>query len=161
MSDAHFEEHRINSSRLPLARTLWTQQSPLGNPRDVIIFLDGELYVMRVMAPEVVFDLQAAQSISPVLAVYVSNESAAARHTDYTCNMEYASFIAQDVLPWMLSKFPDIPRENVVVSGLSLSGLGAAFLAVHFPNTIPIVGGRILSWRSLGFAVGVETSASF
>lgn len=134
MSDPNFEEHRVHSGRFPFARTLWAQKSPFGNPRAAVIFLDGELYVMGVKAPAVVFDLQAAQSIPSVLAVYVTNESAAARHTDYTCNMEYASFIAQDVLPWLFSRFPDISRENVVVSGLSLSGLCAAFLAVQSPS---------------------------
>jgi enterochelin esterase-like enzyme len=134
MSAPNFEEHQVSSAKHPFARKVWMQKSPFGNPRAAVIFLDGELFVMGVKAPEVVFDLQAAQSIPPVLAVYVTNESAAARHTDFTCNREYASFIAQEVLPWMFSRFPDISRKNVVISGLSLSGLCAAFVAVHFPD---------------------------
>jgi enterochelin esterase-like enzyme len=134
MSDGKFEEHLLTSAKLPLARKVWTQQSPFGSEKSAIIFLDGELYIMGVQAAGVVRELQEAGRIPPTLAVYVGNDGSAARHTDYTCNAAYASFICEEVLSWVLSTFPEIAPDEIVIAGLSLSGLCAAFLAVRFPD---------------------------
>jgi hypothetical protein len=33
-------------------------------------------------------------------AVFVSNNGAAARHSDYVCDTDYGAFLSQDVIPW-------------------------------------------------------------
>ncbi len=114
-------------------RTVWTQPGVSAAPRRLAIFLDAELYIERVQAPLVLNSLQDQAAIQPVAAVYVSNDSAASRHVDYTCHAGYAEFIAHDVVNWALQRFPTTDPEQLVLIGLSLSGLAAADIAVRFP----------------------------
>lgn len=112
-----------------IERQVWTQSANTEAPQTAVLFLDTELYIDRVQAPAVM------QQVCPhALAIYVSNNGAAARHVDYTCNPTYAKFIVEDVLPWVLRTHPTLEASMMVLAGLSLSGLAAADIGMRYPG---------------------------
>ncbi len=110
-------------------RQVWTQPANTDSPQIAVLFLDAELYIDRVQAPAVM-----QKECPHALAVYVSNNGAAARHVDYTCNPAYAKFIVEDVLPWVLRMHPTLDASKIVLAGLSLSGLAAADIGMRYPD---------------------------
>jgi enterochelin esterase-like enzyme len=124
------EEAFVSSAAKPPGRRVWKMRPETEQPFCAAIFLDGELYIERVEAVPVLRQLQASGSIPPMLAVFVSSSSAAARHVDYTCDADYASFLSQDVVPWLLNSQAEVDCNHVTVVGLSLSGLAAAHAAL-------------------------------
>jgi len=79
-----FTEGEISSDWLSMPRKVWI--CPATPSEDCFVFLDGELYTDRVKAPEIV---------RSATCIYLRNVSAASRHADYTCNENFASFIAE------------------------------------------------------------------
>ncbi len=61
-----------------------------------------------------------------------TNLAAAERHVDFVCNADYAKFIAVDVVSWLKREQPAI--RDVILVGLSLSGLAAAHIATRYPQ---------------------------
>ena len=110
----------IPAACLPEPRKAWIH--PAAAAKDCLVFLDGELYTDRVKAPELV---------RGATCVYLSNVSAAARHADYTCNENFASFVAQ--LPNWIEQHV-APFDRYFLCGLSLSGLQAIFTAPRHPG---------------------------
>jgi iron(III)-enterobactin esterase len=117
-----------------VARRVWLLRLASGNASQAAIFLDGELYIERVGAPAVLGTLRRAGRIAPTLAVFVSHVDAAARHADFTCNPDYAAFVAQDVVSWLLNQHPEVDPRRIVIAGLSLSGLAAAYASLLLPG---------------------------
>lgn len=112
-----------------IERQVWTQPANTDAPQTAVLFLDAELYIDRVQAPAVM-----EKECPHALAIYVSNNGAAARHVDYTCNPTYAKFIVEDVLPWVLRTHPTLEASKMVLAGLSLSGLAAADIGMRSPG---------------------------
>jgi enterochelin esterase family protein len=108
----------VSSEFLNTPRKVWVQPAILGPASDCLIFLDAELYMDRVKAPDIVHDLQITGRLPPVASIYVSYLNTAARHIDFTCNETYSSFVS---------------TERFYLCGLSLSGLAAAFTAIRHP----------------------------
>jgi enterochelin esterase family protein len=124
------EETFVSSVVKSPGRLVWKLGPESGQPACAVIFLDGELYVENVQAIPVLRQLQASGNIPAILAVFVSSSSAAARHSDYTCDAAYATFLSQDVVPWLLNSHAEVESDHVTVVGLSLSGLAAAHAAL-------------------------------
>jgi enterochelin esterase family protein len=138
-------------------RKVWTQPAVTGSPQALILFLDAELYIERVQAPEIV------QRLAPqALSVFVSNNGAAARHADYTCNPDYAQFIAEEIIPWVLQVHPTLDPAKVVLAGLSLSGLAAADIAMRDPQRFAAVICQSPSfwWENERFCTHIPRKAS-
>lgn len=121
----------ISSSALRGTRKIWVEQEEASTR--CCIFLDAELYIERVRAPEIVHE-----HALPVTCVYLSYGEAVDRHTDFACNEGFATFIAEDLTLW-IDNFTG-RRNEFVLCGLSLSGLAA----VHAANRFPKVFSRIL-----------------
>jgi len=136
MSYAMLDEGFLHSSSSvwPEGRRVWRQAAVSGTPSAVIVFLDAELYIERMKAPEVLQRLQEVGSIPPVAAVYISHGGSAARHVDFTCNADYAVFLVEDVLEAMQREGAASDHRRVVLVGLSLSGLAAAYVSSRFPD---------------------------
>jgi enterochelin esterase-like enzyme len=132
MPYAPLEEHFLQASKLFGGRKLWLLPPPV-EASSLVIFLDAEVYMLGVNAPTVVRGVQGAGLLTSMAAAFVSHRSAADRHVDYTCNADYAAFIAQEVLPSIVDRFPTASHDGVVIAGLSLSGLAAAFISLRFP----------------------------
>jgi enterochelin esterase-like enzyme len=131
------EEDFISSKVIPSGRKVWELAPQSGGSAWTLLFLDAELYIERVDAPTVVRELQQAGNIPSVHSLFVSNENAAARHVDYTCNPTYSRFLTEDVLSWLTRKHPDMRCNNMVIVGLSLSGLASAFAATQYSDQFP------------------------
>ena len=132
MTTPRLIEDQITGSSF--SRTVWLQSPAGASATHAVIFLDAEIFIERVNAPAVIAELQVAGRIPPTLAVYISHNGAAARHADFTCNLDYAVFIAQVVRPWVLAKQATVEPSSCVLTGLSLSGLAALHAAVRFSN---------------------------
>lgn len=123
-------EHSITSGRLSAPRKLRAQRAS-APAADCLVFLDGELYIDRVKAPEIVQEAQESGQLPAVDCLYVCNPSAADRHVDYTCSENYAAFVAEDIRPWIAQNMGGY--ERLFLCGLSLSGLQALFTALRHP----------------------------
>lgn len=128
-------EHHVRGAAWPIGRKVWTAPSISDTPGVAILFLDAEVYLLPVEAARIVEQLQRDGSLPPSVCAFVSHHDAAARHVNFTCQPEYAAFIADDVRDWLLQRNPTV-REIVLV-GLSLSGLAAAFIATRYPFKFP------------------------
>lgn len=129
-------EKPVQNCLRTLERTTWTSCESR-SPTTALIFLDGELYLERVRALEVLRDTRIADAISPYVAIFISNGGAAARHKDFVCCPTYASFIAEDVVDPLRHDFSSV--RQFVLLGLSLSGLAAAHAATRYPNVFSSV----------------------
>jgi len=88
------EENFINIASTSRGRRIWKLNPELGRASCAALFLDGELYLERVNAVPVLRQLQAERKIPSTLAIFVSSNSAAARHSDYTCDADYTTFVS-------------------------------------------------------------------
>jgi enterochelin esterase family protein len=120
----------VRSDVKPPGRRLWVLDSNAESPARLFVFLDGELYLEWVCAGDVVRQLQNDARTPPLAAVFVSNNGAAARHSDYVCDADYTWFLAQELLPFLIARHPNLSSASVVLIGLSLSALAAAHAAI-------------------------------
>lgn len=125
-------EHTIRSGNGAFERQAWTFCDSPRPPVSAVLFLDGELYLERVQAPAVIQQLFGTTRLPPAVSIFLSNHSAAARHADFTCEPRYAAFVAEDVTGWVRASYPNV--ENIMLAGLSLSGLASAFAATRYPT---------------------------
>lgn len=129
----------LNDAFVPSAtkapgRHVWHTAFRTGAPATGLVFLDGELYLERVAAMSVLNDLEDRKDTPPLRAIFVSNQSPADRHADFTCDDDYAAFLATDARSWLLDRYPEIDPGGIVLVGLSLSGLAAAHAALTHPE---------------------------
>jgi enterochelin esterase family protein len=111
---------------------VWCLAPPAEQPTAAVLFLDGELYLERVGAADLVRGLQERRAIPPTMAVFLSHGGAAARHDDFICSPDYARFVAYDVVGSVREEHPG--ATEIVIAGLSLSGLAAAYTATRHPT---------------------------
>lgn len=124
-------ESTLESRALGAERTIWFEPAASS---DVWIFLDGELYLQRVGAADVVEEARARGVLPPARCVFVSHGGAAARHEDFVCRPAYNAFLRDELLPH-LARDHAVARPLLV--GLSLSALAAAFAVVECPEVFP------------------------
>lgn len=125
-------EHQIDSPRLSAPRKAWVHHATSGDPKDCLLFLDGELFTDRVKAPERLQDAQKAGMLPALNCVYLSSVSAANRQTEYICQESFASFLAKEMPRWIEQELGRY--ERLFLCGLSLSALQAVFTALQSPG---------------------------
>ena len=131
MPYADLTERRLRCPSGMFERTVWSLAPPAGRPAVAILFLDAELYLERVGAAALVRRLQERRVIPPAVALFLSDGGAAARHEDFVCRPEYARFVAGDLVGSVREEHPGV--TEIVIAGLSLSGLAAAYAATRHP----------------------------
>jgi enterochelin esterase-like enzyme len=131
MPYADLTERTLRSQSGMFERTVWSLAPPAARPTAAVLFLDAELYLERVGAAPVVRRLQERQAIPAAVAVFLSGGGAAARHDDFVCRPEYARFVAGDLVESVREEHPSL--TEIVIAGLSLSGLAAAYAATRHP----------------------------
>jgi enterochelin esterase family protein len=120
----------ISNQRIRGTRKVWVERGERDD--HCCIFLDAELYIERVHAPEIVREMFGENNEPAATCIYLSFGESIDRHIDFACNEEFASFLAKDLCPWIDSL---TERTNdFVLCGLSLSGLAAAFAAHRYPQ---------------------------
>jgi enterochelin esterase family protein len=114
-------------------RTAWFYPAPTTEPHRLAIFLDAEHYLRDLDAAPIISGLQERGDVPPLSLVFVSQVNSRSRHVDYVCNERYADFIAREVVEWARSQCP-LQEADHLISGLSLSGLQAAFTTCRHPG---------------------------
>jgi enterochelin esterase-like enzyme len=124
------DEDFVPSNAKTPGRRIWVLDRRSVVPTFMLVFLDAELYLERVGAAQLVQQLEDDGHIPPAVSVFVSNNGASSRHTDYVCDEDYSRFLSDELLPSMLGRTPGLRSDRVVLIGLSLSGLAAAHAAI-------------------------------
>ncbi|MHC5010285.1 MAG: alpha/beta hydrolase [Planctomycetota bacterium] len=128
------QETTVRSAALKGTRSVWAEPA---NDAPTWLFLDGELYLERVGARDLLEDARGGGRLPPSRCVFVSHGGPMARHDDFTCRPAYGAFLRNELLPHL---GVDAATERPLLVGLSLSALAAAF-AVHscgdvFPRAV-------------------------
>lgn len=114
-------------------RRIWVYvpNSLLSPPYSLLIVLDGRLAIDILDFPAML-DLRMAEGkIAPTLALFIDNSD----RKELQCVPEFASFVAQRVVPWARSTFPlSHNPAHTVITGSSYGGLCAVYLGLRFPN---------------------------
>lgn len=157
--------HRLPSSRLlpcewlepPLRQTrrVWVYSPayafPSGQPHALVLLFDGYDYLHYVQLPTILDNLLAARHLPPLVAVLLDTPNRQ-RFPELNGSPAFVEAIAADVVPWVRQHYPVTADPALsVVGGLSLGGLGAAFVALCHPELF----GNILS-QSGAFWPGKE-----
>ena len=87
------------------------------------VFLDGELYLERVRAQDLVEEARDEHRLPQARCVFVSHGGPSARHDDFTCRPEYTTFLRDAILPHL---GVEVGRAPPLLVGLT-SALAAAF----------------------------------
>ncbi len=127
---------RLRSRFLNNERSIWTIE-PLNRASAdrLTVFLDAELYREGIGVAGIIAELRARGQIADSWFVFVSSESPAARMRECPCYPPFARFVAEELLPWLEVRFPELARvRRRVLVGLSYTGLAAAFVAKEFPG---------------------------
>jgi len=126
----------IQSTDREYMRSAWLIEGPK-TEHSLCVLLDGELYRDNVDALPIFSTLMQRGTIPPMTLVFVSHGDAAARHSDYVCDPQFARFIAEDVVSRARARVPSLSAERHLICGLSLSGLAAAHIALLYPTRFP------------------------
>ena len=130
------EELTITSTEREYARSAWLVEGPKTD-HSLCVLLDGEHYRDKIDPVPIFSALVQRGSIPPMTLVFVSHGGAAARHSDYVCDPQFARFIAEDVVNQVRARVPSLSAERHLICGLSLSGLAAAHIALLYPSRFP------------------------
>jgi enterochelin esterase family protein len=136
MKPVAVQELSIESTEREYVRSAWLVEGPRTD-HSLCVLLDGELYRDDVQALPIISTLMQRGSLPPMTLVLVSHGGAAARHSDYVCDPQFARFIAEDVVSRARSRVPSLSAERHLICGLSLSGLAAAHIALLYPTRFP------------------------
>jgi len=95
------EEYTIQGSCGKYERKCWLIRGPKENTHPLCLFLDAEHYIDvepstgNMNALPVIESLLKSEKVPSMTILFITHESGAARHEDYTCNPRYAKFIAR------------------------------------------------------------------
>ena len=129
------EEHTIAGRISGLSRQVTLAVPETAEPKKLCVFLDAEFYLQRLNALPIISSLQAAGEIPAVACLFISHVDAHARHHDFTCNADYATFVAEDVFAWARQRLSSLAETEHLIAGLSLSALQSAYILLeHSPR---------------------------
>jgi enterochelin esterase-like enzyme len=111
---------------------------PVGSTYRLLIVMDAEVYTSEIPAPVILDNLYNAGKISPVVAVFVENlttRQPAARTTELSCHKPFATFLAEELLPWIRARYhvSSVPAQTIL-GGASRGGLAAVCAALEYPR---------------------------
>ena len=135
------QSHVIASSSGEYSRNVWYQPGPDGESHPLCVFLDGEHYLRDMDALPLINALIASGDVPAMSLLFVSHVSSDptnadynCRHVDYTCNVRYSKFIADDVVKWAKRRNANIQNKDNMICGVSLSGLASAYITFQYPE---------------------------
>ncbi|MEZ4867567.1 MAG: alpha/beta hydrolase-fold protein [Caldilineaceae bacterium] len=115
----------------------------------LLVAFDGRPYKEHLQVPALLDYLVATAQIPPLVALFIDNPN----RQELVCAAAFADYVAQTVMPWLVENFPvTTDPAQTVVTGSSYGGLGAAYLALRYPQRF----GKVLSqtgwfrWRPEG-----------
>ena len=134
------DERVIFDSSYSRSRKIWIY-TPAGYDAQsttrypLILAFDGDEYRDTMPLPFVLDSLLAARKAPPFVAVLVDNSAGAARIADLGNAHRMAEFLSKQLMPWVRNgwKVTTDPKQ-VIVTGSSAGGLGAAYVAFIHPE---------------------------
>ena len=137
------QRDKFRSKLLGNERPIWIYTPPgyaAGKkPYGLLVLSDGGQYVNTVRIATTLDNLIAAGLIPQLVAVMVDNPD---RFRELSCNLQYADFLAQEIVPWARANYHATDRpEQTIIGGASLGGLQAAFVGFKHPDVF----GNVLS----------------
>ena len=125
---------KIRSACLKNERTIWiSEPARPALAQNLTIFLDGEFYRERVGVADVIDALEG--EIADSWFVFVSTESIEARWVECPCYPPFAQFVAEELIPWLEQRHPEmVAIQSRVLVGLSYTALAAAFVVREYPG---------------------------
>ena len=142
----------VPSRTYGIGRRVWVYVPPAyvrGDTCDLLVVLDGELYLDEIALPQVLDSLIAEHAIAPCVAAFVDDSSGAARIAELGNSARLPRFLADELLPWLRARWSVTSRpRRVTIAGSSAGGVAAAFAALERPDAF----GNVLSqsgafWR--------------
>jgi len=130
---------RFRSERLGNEREI-ALYTPAGfDPADpdtvLLLMFDGQEYRTRMPVPAILDALVAEGRLPPVVGVFIANPDAAARARELPGNADFATMLAEELLPWVAARTGLTPRAGrTVLAGSSYGGLAAATAALAHPE---------------------------
>ena len=123
----------------PAGRHGWVYM-PAGYPRvcgggcNLIVAFDGAMYLGAMPLPEILDSLIYGKKIPPTVAVLFDNGAPPGRINDLANSAAFATFIADEMLPWVRNHYK-VTRaaDRTIITGSSAGGLGAAYVAYKYP----------------------------
>lgn len=139
----NLELHRFSSSILGNTRRVWVYKPFRYDSKkdyNLIVFLDGDLYINSLNAKELIDNLIEENKIEESICVFVASTND--RYNELTCNNDFSEFITSEVMPWIKKNY-SVTKEasKTTVVGVSLGGLAVAHLGLKYSQLF----GNILS----------------
>lgn len=128
------EHHHIRSACGEYVRAASLWPGPRSQRHRLCVVLDAELYLEKVDCIPIIDDAVRCGAIPAMTCLFVSHQSAEARHEDYVCNPRYARFIAEDTVRWARERNEAVTGGGNLICGLSLSGLAGAHIVLSHPD---------------------------
>lgn len=132
------ETHRLTSQVLKNTRDIhlyrpahWRPGAP-GNA--LLVVFDGDAYTCAVPTPTILDNLISAGRLPPTAAVFITHPSNALRSAELPPNVEFARFLAEELMPWAARQGLYAVAERTVIAGASYGGLAAAWAAFVHPE---------------------------
>jgi enterochelin esterase-like enzyme len=115
---------------------VWMPPDPPDYPMPAIVLLDGEaMHGARARIELIFANLVASGSVPPFVGVLAHNATETSRMTEYPCNADFASFLADELMPRLRRSYPIATEpERVAIGGFSYGGLAADFAALTRPD---------------------------
>lgn len=157
-------EHVVPSRALDESRAVWLERPTRGDvdasSADVLILLDGELYRNHMPTVRLVEEWQRARADRTLWTSFVAQGEQPARWRDLQCSEPFAAFVADELVDWVVRTIDRTPRR-LVLGGLSLGGLQAAFTALRYPSRFDATFCQSPSfwWSNARFADDVREAA--
>lgn len=107
---------------------------------DYLLLTDGEEHLKYLSVDLILDNLIYQKKIPKTICILI--DSTENRYNELKCNDKFSRFIVDELIIWIRSiyKISKNPKK-AIVSGFSLGGLTAAFLAIHHPHIF----GNVLS----------------
>ncbi|HZF12274.1 MAG TPA: alpha/beta hydrolase-fold protein [Thermoanaerobaculia bacterium] len=104
-------------------------------PYPLLVVFDGSAYLDLLPLPRMLDNLRAAGALPAVVAVFVGRLEAVERDRDLSCFSPFTAFLAEELLPWVRSRYrvTTDPARTVLV-GSSRGGLATACAALDHPE---------------------------
>lgn len=100
---------------------------------NLIICTDGFIHINIINAKNVLDNLMNKNLIQNSICVFVDNSKD--RFNELTCNEKFSDFIGKELIPWIYSNYNvSTEPEKTTISGISLGGLTAVYLAFKSPE---------------------------
>lgn len=98
-------------------------------PYKMLVLTDGFEYVHGLLTPSLLDNLIYEKQIAPIVTVFI--ESKDNRFEMLSCNKDFTSFVAEEIVSYVREKYNVSHKpEDSIIGGLSLGGLAATYLGL-------------------------------